>query len=197
MYEKINKLNITENHLQVLGLFTRGFDKEYYIREVQKILNISPRTAQLILDDLEKKAVLESKMRGKIKAYVLKKGILAKEYLLFTERYKRISFLENNVLIRAIVEKIVPFMKGMIAIFGSYAKGVQKEDSDLDIVVVGSYNVQKVKEISKLFGVEISVKVYSLGIFKKRLRTDILLKEICENHIIIKGIEDLLELWTK
>src|SRR3989344_165074 len=100
MYKKVNKLGITENHMQILSLFTRGFDKEYYIREVQKILKISPRTAQLLLDDLEKKAVLESKKRGKIKAYFLKKSITAKEYLLFTEQYKKLSFFENNLLIR-------------------------------------------------------------------------------------------------
>ncbi len=64
MYEKIN---ITENHLNILSLFTRGFDSAYYIREVEKILKISHRTAQLILEDLEKKAVLGSKTRGKIR----------------------------------------------------------------------------------------------------------------------------------
>ncbi|MCX6710529.1 MAG: hypothetical protein NTZ02_00385 [Candidatus Woesearchaeota archaeon] len=47
-----NKLNITENHLQALSLFTNGFEREYYIREVGKLLRISPRTAQLILEDL-------------------------------------------------------------------------------------------------------------------------------------------------
>jgi hypothetical protein len=30
MYEKVNKLGITENHVQVLTLFTNGFDREYY-----------------------------------------------------------------------------------------------------------------------------------------------------------------------
>ena len=62
-----NKINITENHLQVLLLFTDGFDREYYIREVERLLKISPRTAQLILEDLEAKGILEPKTRGKIK----------------------------------------------------------------------------------------------------------------------------------
>jgi hypothetical protein len=73
MYEK---LNITENHLRVLSLFTAGFEREYYIREVQKLLKISPRTAQLALAYLENSNVLESKLKGKIRAYRLKKAIL-------------------------------------------------------------------------------------------------------------------------
>ena len=64
MYKKIR---ITENTLQVLSLFTNDFNREYYIREVKKLLKISPRTAQLILEDLEDKGVIESKTKGKIK----------------------------------------------------------------------------------------------------------------------------------
>ena len=51
MYEK---LDITENTLKVLSLFTNGFDKTYYIREVERLLKISPQTSQVILEDLEK-----------------------------------------------------------------------------------------------------------------------------------------------
>ena len=64
-----NKINITENGLQIISLFTNGFDREYYIREVEKLLKISPRTAQLILEDLENKGIIESKVKGKIKLY--------------------------------------------------------------------------------------------------------------------------------
>ena len=71
MYDKIN---ITENGLQIIALFTNGFDSEYYIREVEKLLKISPRTAQLILEDLEDKGIIESKIKGKIKLYKLKKN---------------------------------------------------------------------------------------------------------------------------
>jgi len=52
MYKKIK---FTENTLQVLSLFTNDFNREYYVREVKKLLKISPRTAQLILEDLEDK----------------------------------------------------------------------------------------------------------------------------------------------
>ena len=100
MYEKVN---ITENHFRALSLFTRGLGAEYYIREVQRLLGVSPRTAQLILDDLEKKAVLESRTRGKIRTYGIRKSEAAKDYLVFAEQYKKITFLRKRPMIREVM----------------------------------------------------------------------------------------------
>jgi len=77
-------------------MFTKGFNKEHYIREAQRAVGISPRWAQLVLEDLEKRAVLESKTRGKIKVYSIKKTAIAKDYLCLAETQKRINFMECN-----------------------------------------------------------------------------------------------------
>ena len=192
-----DKLNITENHLKILSLFTGG--NEFYIREVQKILGISPRTAQLILDDLEKKTVLESKVRGKIKMYKLKKTQAAKDYFIMTEQYKKLCFIKDDML-KEIIEKITPHIKGIALIFGSYVKRKQKKSSDLDVFVAGSYNKEELQNISKLYGIHISVKTYTLTIFKKHIRDDILIREVLDDHIIIKGVEEFVNArwkWTR
>jgi predicted nucleotidyltransferase len=189
MYEKVN---ITENHLNILSLFTRGFDSEYYIREVEKILKISPRTAQLILDDLEKKGVLESKTRGKIRNYRLKKNLTAKNYLSLTEQHKLIAFLERNTIIKELIEKISPHIKGIALVFGSYVKGIQKIDSDLDIFIAGTYDKNKIKEISRTYNIEISIKNYPLNVFKKTLREDILIKEVLKDHVVFSSLEEFI-----
>jgi len=190
MYEK---LNITENHLRVLSLFTAGFEREYYIREVQKLLKISPRTAQLALAYLENSNVLESKLKGKIRAYRLKKSYIAKGYLILTESYKKILFMENNLMIKEICEKITPWTKGTVVLFGSYVKGIQKKTSDLDIFVAGTYNKEKVDRISKLYGLTISIKNYPTKIFKSEINRDVLLREILDNHIVVSGSEEFIE----
>ena len=135
-----NKINITENGLQIISLFTNGFDREYYIREVEKLLKISPRTAQLILEDLENKGIVESKVKGKIKSYKLKINELSNRYLTFVEQYKSIAFMEKNLLVKEVIEKIGHFIDGIGVIFGSYAKGTSNKESDLDIFVAGEYN---------------------------------------------------------
>lgn len=191
MYEK---LNITENHLQILSLFAKGFKKEYYIREVQKLLGISPRTAQLILDDLEKKAVLESATKGKIRAYQIKKSGIAKDYLIFVEQYKKIAFLGKHALIREVVEKITSQISGVGIIFGSYAKGTEKKGSDLDVFVIGGYDEKGISDVSRLYGIEINVKNYPLKIFVKSIRDDALVREVLDNHVVFRNAEEFVRI---
>lgn len=187
-----NKIKITENGLQIISLFTNGFDREYYIREVEKLLKISPRTAQLILEDLENKGIIESKVKGKIKAYKLRINELSKRYLTLVEQYKSIAFLEKNLLVKEVIEKISPFIDGIGIIFGSYAKGTSSKESDLDIFVAGNYKNEEIKKVSRNLGVEISVKCYPLNIFKKNISQDILLKEILKNHIVFIDVEQFI-----
>jgi len=184
-----NKINITENGLQIISLFTNGFDREYYIREVEKLLKISPRTAQLILEDLENKGIIESKVRGKIKSYKLKINELSNRYLTFVEQYKSISFMEKNLLVKEVIEKISQFINGIGIIFGSYAKGISNKESDLDIFVVGDYEKEEIKKVSRNLGIEISIKCYPLKTFEKNINHDILLREVLKNHIVFKNTE--------
>ena len=190
MYEK---LNITENSMKVLSLFTHDFTREYYIREVQKILKISPRTAQLILEDLEKKGIVESKTKGKIKTYKLNASELTKRYLVFAEQYKALIFLKEKLIIREIIERITPYIKGIGIVFGSYVKGLEQPNSDLDILIIGEHNEEQIQKISKTLRVEISIKNYPKKIFEEKHRKDILLKEVMKNHVVFKGSEQFIE----
>lgn len=191
MYEK---LRITENALQALSLFTNDFSREYYIREVERLLKISPRTAQLILENLEDKGIIESKTKGKIKAYKINPSEFTKRYLVLVEQYKAIAFLEKRLLIKEIIEKITPHIKGIAIIFGSYVKGLEKEGSDLDIFVAGDYNQDEIKKVSKNLGIEISIKCYPLKTFEKNLTKDILLKEVLKNHVVFVNAERFIHM---
>ena len=73
----------------------------------------------------------------------------------------------------------------MILLFGSYARGNEKKDSDIDVYIETSS--PKIKEdVRKIYDL-ISVKI---GKFN---REDLLIKEIIKNHIIIKGGEEYYE----
>jgi len=194
------KLNITENTLQVLGLFTRfseNLDREYYIREIQKILNTSPRTVQLALENLENKGIIESKTKGKIKTYKIKKNYSSKNYLDLTEKYKAISFFQENPVISEITEKVSPYIKGVGIVFGSYVKKLNKKDSDLDILVIGDCKEEKIEEISKYYGIEINLKVYPENLFKKELKKDFLIRGVLKNHIVFLNSEKFIDIVLK
>ena len=73
----------------------------------------------------------------------------------------------------------------MIILFGSYAKFIPKNDSDIDIYVeTTDKNLKEnIQIINNLLGVKI-------GEFNPN---DLLIKEIIKNHIIIQGGETFYE----
>lgn len=182
-------IKVNDIDLRILSLFTKGYEKEYYIREVEKLIEVSSRTALVTLAKLEKSGILESKIKGKIKTYSIKKSTLSREFFLLTEQYKKIQFLEKNQLVKEVLEKADDYLQGIVIIFGSYAKGIQKEDSDLDLFIVGTYDEKKIRETGHKYGLDINIKSYPMNIFEKEICDDILLKEITENHIIIEDAE--------
>ena len=96
-------------------------------------------------------------------------------------------------MIKEICEKITPWTKGVVVLFGSYVKGTQKETSDLDIFVAGTYNREKVDRISKLYGITLSIKNYPTKIFKREIKKDIMLREILNDHVLVSGSEEFIE----
>jgi uncharacterized protein len=195
MYKKIN---ITENHLRILSLFTNGYGRECYIREAARLAQLSPRAAQLILDDLEKKAVLESEARGKIKAYRIKASDSSRQYFKLAEHYKLITFLSEEPVIAEIVSKLAPSIKGIAAVFGSYAKKTHNQDSDLDIFITGEYSSAELQRLSKIYKIDINPKRCTLETFASQARDDTLIKEVVLNHIVISRTEEFVDgIWQQ
>ncbi|RLE47206.1 hypothetical protein DRJ25_02965 [Candidatus Woesearchaeota archaeon] len=187
-------IKINDIDLRVLCLFTKGYNKEHYIREVETLLGVSSRTALVTLAKLENLGVLESKRKGKIKIYSIRKAPISREFFMLVEQYKKIQFLEKNHLIKEILDSSDKFMKGIVIVFGSYAKGLQKEGSDLDLFIVGKFDEKKIRNIGDKYGIDINVKSYPSALFRKKIHDDFLLKEVVENHILISGAEDFVRM---
>jgi len=76
-------------------------------------------------------------------------------------------------------------------LFGSYSKGTQTKDSDIDILLLvkGSINIEKsVREIYAKYGKELSVVEMTVNEFKKQVGKP-LIKEIKKNHHVIYNVE--------
>ena len=159
------------------------------------MLKISPRTAQLNLEELENKGVLESKSKGKIKLFKLLISDNSKRYLILTEEYKTITYLENNPKINELINKLKPNINGIGLIFGSYANNTQNNQSDLDILIIGSYDNKEVNYLSKIFSIKISIKHYTN--FDDLQKNTIFLGEVLMNHIIFSSAELFIDSFVK
>ena len=186
------KIDICENDLTTLALFSNGYDQEYHIREICCYLPISHGTTQTILSRLEEKQVLVSSQRGKTRVFRIKNGEIAIQYFILAEVYKKICFLEQNPYISEILNKIYPYTVGITLLFGSYAKGTENKDSDIDIFVAGICDEREIAKVGRMYDMEIILKQYPAPAFTASKQQDPLLIEIGKNHIVWKNAESFV-----
>lgn len=165
--------------LEIINVLLRS---ENHVRGVAKKLGESHSTVLRKLNNLKKENVVDSKVEGKNKIFFLKDNIIAKNYIKKAELQKLSILLrkypELGVLFEEILKKID---EKLIVLFGSYAKGLAKKDSDIDVYIeTKNRNVKKaVEDIHS----KISVKIGTFDIKSP------LIKEIIKDHVIIRGIE--------
>lgn len=185
-------LDINEHALMVLSLFSNGYDREYYIREICTYIPVSHGTAQTILLNLEKKGVLASSQRGKNRFFRIKPGEISIQYFILAEMYKKICFMEEKPYISEIMNKVTDHTRGITLLFGSYAKGYAKADSDIDIFIAGSYDDREVLKIEKMYDSEVNIKAYPVDVFGTGDQSDPLVHEVVKNHIVWKNAESFV-----
>ncbi len=153
-----------------------------HLRGIASHLNINHMMVSRRIKDLIKDNVVDFRVEGKNKIFFLKKNIEAKNYIFSAEGYKLNKLLRKYPSLRQIVEKIQADKRIKLAVlFGSYAKGTAREESDVDIYV--DTNDKEIKESLSLLNSKLSVKI---GKYNK---SNLLIKEIEKNKVIIKGIE--------
>ena len=173
MEQKDYKLEIIEKLLQ----------DNNHVRGLAKELKTNHMNIQRKIKELEKENVVDYKEEGKNKVYFLKSNIESKTYAFKTENYKLLKFLRKNPEFRNIIDKIQKDERIKLCIlFGSYAKGIEKKESDIDIYI--DTQDEKIKKDIKSINMRLSVKI---GKYDK---SSLLIKEIEKNHVIIKGVEE-------
>ena len=157
-----------------------------HLREIARTLNESHSTILRKINELVKENVLDYKKEGKNKVFFIKNNLKAKNYVYSAEIHKLNILLRKHPELSIIFEDIKKnFSKGMIILFGSYAKGIPKKDSDVDIYL--ETNDNSLKNTIKAINSKLSIKI---GKFDTKSS---LIKEIIKNHIIIRGLEDFYE----
>ncbi|MFA7689680.1 MAG: nucleotidyltransferase domain-containing protein [Methanofastidiosum sp.] len=153
-----------------------------HIREISRKLKTNQTSVKRRLDELYKQNIVDYRIEGKNYVYFIKKSLEARSFVIISESYSFILFLKKYPYLKGMIKKITEKENiDMAIIFGSYAKSIANESSDIDLYIE-SENLDLKKEI-ELIDSRLSVK---MGRYDKE---NLLIKEIESNHIIIKGIE--------
>ena len=169
--------------LEVLLLLLK---KESHGRELSKELKTSLSRIQSILGCLRDYNVLDYKVEGKNHIYFIKKNLVAKAFVLNAENYKLAKLLRKYSVLEPLFKEIAEKQpENMILLFGSYAKFIPKEDSDIDIYI--NTADKKIKENLGRINDSLSIKIREFD------KEDLLIKEIIKNHVIVHGGEAFYE----
>ena len=113
--------------LNVLSFFSRGNNIKIHGNELAKRIEMPQRTIMRNLDSLSKLGVLKFVRIGKNKTYSLNlDSPITLIALITAESWKTVNFLIKNPKIAILLNEL----KCGAIIFGSYARGDNKENSD-------------------------------------------------------------------
>ncbi|MFH1456206.1 MAG: nucleotidyltransferase domain-containing protein [archaeon] len=142
------------------------------------------------LVDLIKKKVLIRNRRKNIVEFELNfKNKIIYDYLVMAEKQKTLDFLEKEILLNILFEKLsYYFNKNIFIIFGSAVKNI-KTASDIDLLVIGSSNVkEKIEDFENIY----NKKVHLMQIKNLKQMSLIFTKELYKKHLILNNTETII-----
>jgi predicted nucleotidyltransferase len=167
-----------------------------HVREMSRQLKIGIPSVKYALEKLiSKKLILNKKEARNLKFYLnFKNNLLTSS--LYQVEYNRISKLPKLVqdslfdLIKILDKKPV-----LAIIFGSYAKNLYSDESDLDLLFVFNETDDEVEKKSEIIGNRYNLNIQPIYLnfneFNKNFfnEKDKFMKQVKENKIIMVGIE--------
>jgi len=179
----MEQINYIPKEMVIFGELLKG---DSHIREISRKLKVNHMSIKRIMDKLFERNILDFRTDGKNKIFFLKENLGTRNLRIIYEVYKKIEIVRKYPLLRTIFEKIEKNKNiKMALLFGSYAKERSHSKSDIDIYL--ETKSLKLKKEIEMINSKISVKI---GKFNKE---NLLIKEIIDNHVIIKGFEKYYE----
>lgn len=141
--------------LKVLELFVKNPYEKYYLREVARMLKISPMTVKRALELLVRDGLL---VREGFKSYSLYKANMESPAFLHLKAAYNLAWLEGKRIVDYLKERL-PGMSSLV-IYGSFAKGENDEKSDIDLLAIAPQK-KEVAGLTEHLGRETSLTIFS------------------------------------
>ena len=188
MLEILGKSTIRKK-IVLTFVYNRG--KEFYLSEIARMVKTSAGTAQRELNRLLSQDLITFKKRGNLNIYKLNQS-----YTLLEEVE---SIVRKTLGIEVQLKNELRTVSGvrLAFIFGSYAKGGFRSDSDIDLFVIGTPDedevLKVVQRVEDVVGREINYRVDDEKGFGEKLKTSSFYREILGSPLMLVGKEDELK----
>ncbi|MBU4376617.1 MAG: nucleotidyltransferase domain-containing protein [Candidatus Omnitrophica bacterium] len=183
----ISRIFKSKTRKELFKLYFTNPENEYYLRELERLLDIPVSMIRKELIRLEEESIFTSHKRGNLTYFRLNKS-----YPLFGE-LKSIVF--KTVGAEGRLRQIVKELQGIKTafIYGSFAKNEEKAGSDIDLVIIGDADddslLVKIRKAEENLKREINYTAYSAKEFEKERKKqggflDLVLKD---KIVMLKG----------
>lgn len=188
-------LNLVRSRLRkrLLILYFSNPEKEFYLRELEKLLGFSVGNIRRELNQLKDEGIFKKEKKGNLLYYSLN---------LTSPLYNELrSLIAKTIGIEELLRKILIKIKGLhfAFIYGSFARGEGVADSDIDLFLIGSLNeidlIKGLRSIEKQTKRVVNYTIYAIDEFKDSVRNkDSFIMNILKGKkIFLKGTHDEFE----
>jgi predicted nucleotidyltransferase len=163
----ISKIFKSKTRKELFRLYFTNPDREHYLRELERILDIPVSMVRKELIHLEEQGVFRSRKKGNLTYYLLNHS-----YPLFDE-LKGIVF--KTIGVQGLLREVLSKIKGIevALIYGSFAKHDETAKSDIDLLIVGTFDdsrlLREVNKLEKVLKREINYSLFRRDELKKKL----------------------------
>jgi len=170
----IENLFKSKTRVRMLELFLFFPEKNFYLREIARLVKENTNSVRLELKNLEKTGLIKKSKKGNMIFYEINKKSPIYEPLkiIFMRTESLGKFLEKSLKNKNIKYALV---------YGSFASGKETEDSDIDLLIVGSIKqsdiVDDISRFERKMLREVNYVLWTEKEFKKRIKE--------KNHLIV------------
>jgi len=171
----------------IMSEFFEDPDKEFYIRELSRILKINHTTIRQYLNKLVMEELLTLKKNRIYSAY---KVIISRKYLNLKLFYN-IEKIRKSKIIESIQES---YDFPVIILFGSYAKATDTKNSDIDICIISEIKKEfDTKKYKKLLNKEVEIHHFTKANINTMIKKNPeFINSLC-NGIVLSGELEILK----
>lgn len=192
-----NNLSLSKGLFQIFLTFIENDYQELYFNQLVKKTRFNRSTILSQLNKLVKQKLLERTKKGNAVYYKILKKPQSLAILSYVEYCKTNDFFKQNDKINNALKLFSELEAKTVSclIFGSYARGQAKKTSDVDVLFIGNYDKNDIRNsetLSRTGYARTGINISAVLINIKDLVENRFLQEVRKTHLIIYGAEFIL-----
>lgn len=174
---------------KLLGWFFTHEEEMFFVRRIASILGEDPTNLSREMAKLEELGILKSKREGNLKQFSVNR------HCSFFKEMK--GLVLKTVGVAGQIKEALERLPGIESafIYGSYARGKETAISDVDLMIVGGVNMDRLdtvlRELENDLGREINYVLYSKSEFnaKRKKKDGFVMDVLSDEKMILIGTE--------